>query len=90
MKMRKMRKNDVDKRQKRVSTSAGFEPTIFNSVDRRVIHCATKPPVRLGSSLTIERPVIKVEDNQDHHADCFEQFCDQSTSSLSFKQDQPR
>uniref|UniRef100_A0A1I7ZUS8 R3H domain-containing protein n=1 Tax=Steinernema glaseri TaxID=37863 RepID=A0A1I7ZUS8_9BILA len=28
---------------KKVSTSAGFEPAIFGSVDRRVIHCATRP-----------------------------------------------
>ncbi|TKR82970.1 hypothetical protein L596_016637 [Steinernema carpocapsae] len=27
----------------RQTTSAGFEPAIFGSVDRRVIHCATRP-----------------------------------------------
>ncbi|KAK6731253.1 hypothetical protein RB195_007614 [Necator americanus] len=33
------------KRSEKFSTTAGFEPAIFCSVGRRVIHCATRPAV---------------------------------------------
>ncbi|KAK6731255.1 hypothetical protein RB195_007616 [Necator americanus] len=40
------------------STTAGFEPAIFCSVGRRVIHCATRPTVDgyRGTPTVISRP----------------------------------
>ncbi|KAK6731265.1 hypothetical protein RB195_007625 [Necator americanus] len=36
---------DEKARSEKFSTTAGFEPAIFCSVGRRVIHCATRPTV---------------------------------------------